>query len=158
MRWQRVPPTERYGRRHTSTITVAVLPEPSYNEFQIQDKDLDWKFCRGSGKGGQNRNKLDTAVQLTYLPTKLMVRIESERSQHQNKELALMLLRSRLKTQKDSSIKQVLDNQRKEQVGSGMRGDKIRTISTQNNLVVNHLNEKKMSVDRYMKGFIEEIQ
>lgn len=157
-RIQRIPPTEHNGRRHTSTITVAVLPEPNYNEFKILEKDLDWKFCRGSGKGGQNRNKLDTAVQLTYLPTRLMVRIESERSQHQNKELALSLLKAKLKSQKDNKTKQKIDNQRQLQIGSGMRGDKIRTISYQNNIVTNHLNEKKMPVDRYIKGFIEEVQ
>jgi len=91
-RWQRIPPTERRGRYHTSTVTVAVLSEPTERELHIDQRDLEWKTCRGSGAGGQHRNKTDSAVQLRYKPSGLSVRVESERSQTKNKVSALALL------------------------------------------------------------------
>src|SRR5262245_48467305 len=95
-RWQRVPPNERRGRVHTSTVTVAVLPEPAAAELRIAPGDLDWSFCRGSGSGGQHRNKTESTAVVTHVPTGLTVRCESERSQHQNRATALALLRARL--------------------------------------------------------------
>src|SRR5579885_2588838 len=88
-RFQRIPPNEKRGRVHTSTVTVAVLPELTDTQVPINDKDLEWSYCRGSGKGGQHRNVTDSAVQLHHKPTGIRVRCESERSQPQNRRTAL---------------------------------------------------------------------
>src|SRR5262245_27706860 len=87
-RWQRIPPTERHGRVHTSTVTVAVLPEPAPQEVTLNDKDLEFGTTRGSGPGGQNRNKVETVVVLKHKPSGIVVRCETERSQQRNRELA----------------------------------------------------------------------
>ena len=95
-RWQRVPPNDKRGRVHTSTITVAVLPEPTAAELRLAPGDVQRVTCRGSGAGGQHRNVTESCVVVTHRPTGLTVRCESERSQHQNEETALALLRARL--------------------------------------------------------------
>lgn len=151
-RWQRIPPTEKRGRVHTSTITVAVLPEPLETEVNLPEKDLEWTYCRGSGKGGQHRNVTDSAVQLTHKPSKLMVRCESERSQIQNKRTALALLRARLWEIRDTQINGDRSQSRKDQVGSGMRGDKRRTIRTQDCMVKDHITGKHWNYDQYVNG------
>jgi len=157
MRWQRVPPTERKGRVHTSTVTVAVLREPTPAEVLINPSDLDYKTCRGSGAGGQHRNTTDSAVQLTHKPTGIMVRVESERSQHQNKETALSLLRARLLEQQQMSLAQKHNGKRRNQVGSGMRGDKRRTCQVQNGQVTDHVTGKKLSLDKYLRGCVDDL-
>jgi len=91
-RWQRVPPNERSGRVHTSTVTVAVLPVPTPQEFKLNESDLEILACRGSGPGGQNRNKTSTAIQMRHKPSGLVVRSEGERSQFQNKQLAFEIM------------------------------------------------------------------
>lgn len=154
-RWQRVSPTEKRGRVHTSTITVAVLEEVSIQEVYIDPNDIEWKATRGSGAGGQHRNMTDSAVQLTHLPTKIRVRCESERSQHQNKEIAMQILRAKLKQQQENSIVSAHNQERKEKVGSGQRGDKIRTIRLQDDVVINHLNDRKISAKLYVKGQLD---
>jgi len=154
-RYQRIPPTERKGRVHTSTVTVAVLPVPEEHECRLDEKDLDWKTCRGSGAGGQHRNVTDSAVQLTHKPTGLMVRCESERSQFQNRATALALLRARLGEQQ-AGAKQASRNQdRKDQVGTGQRGDKRRTVALQRDQVHDHITDKRMSVKQYLRGELE---
>ena len=95
-RWQRVPPNEKRGRVHTSTVTVAVLDEPSEHELRIAPEDLDESFTRGTGPGGQHRNKRETAVVLRHVPTGITVRVDGGRSRHLNRQSALGLLRSRL--------------------------------------------------------------
>jgi peptide chain release factor 1 len=117
-RWQRVPPNERKGRVHTSTVTVAVLREPTPTEMVIRDADLEWATCRGSGAGGQHRNKTETAVVVKHLPSGLAVRCEAERSQLQNKATALGLLRARLLATKDDAATAAHNANRREQVGS----------------------------------------
>lgn len=151
-RWQRIPPTERRDRVHTSTITVAVLSEPSETELVIRDDDLEFKTCRGSGAGGQHRNMTDSAVQVKHLPTGLMVRCESERSQHQNKATALSLLRARLWESKNSGEVAARANDRKQQVGSGMRGDKRRTIRQQDGQVKDHVTDRTWRYEDYVRG------
>src|SRR4051812_41900501 len=91
-RWQRIPPNEKRGRVHTSTITVAVLPEPAAAEVTLSEKELSWSTCRGTGSGGQKRNKTESTVVLKHLPTGMQVRCETTRSQQKNRELALALL------------------------------------------------------------------
>lgn len=154
-RFQRVSPTERKGRVHTSTITVAVLPEVSEIELKINPEDLEFKATRGSGAGGQHRNVTDSAVIVTHLPSNIKVRCESERSQHQNKEIALDILRAKLQSIATEKATTSYNSERKTQVGSGQRGDKVRTIRLQDDLVVDHQTDKKMSAKLYMKGHID---
>lgn len=155
-RWQRIPPTEKRGRRHTSTITVAVLPEPTQVELKLDERDLEWHFTRGSGAGGQHKNKTDTAVQLTHKPTGLIVRADS-RSQSNNKELALLTMKARLLERQRKSAGAARVQMRKTQVGSGMRGDKVRTICMHKGLVHDHATNKKTTYRKYEKGDFDEF-
>ncbi|MFO0761729.1 MAG: peptide chain release factor-like protein [Byssovorax sp.] len=151
-RWQRIPPTEKRGRVQTSTITVAVLPEPTAAEVRIDPRELKIAFCRGSGAGGQKRNKTETAVQVTHLPTGLMVRCETERSQHQNKATALAVLGARLLDKARSVKESSLSAERKQQVGSGMRGDKRRTVRCQEGQVHDHVTGRVIALAAYERG------
>jgi peptide chain release factor 1 len=152
---QRVPPTEKRGRVHTSTVTIAVLPVPEHKNLDIDTRDLEWKTCRGSGAGGQHRNTTDSAVQLTHKPTGLMVRCESERSQHQNKAMALDVLRSRLAQHQEDRTQAKRNQKRRQQVGTGMRGDKRRTIALQRDQVVDHRTGRRMSAKKYLRGEVD---
>lgn len=151
-RWQRIPPTEKRGRVHTSTVTVAVMKEPQNSELKIEDRDLQITTCRGSGAGGQHRNKTDSAVQIKHIPTGLIVRCETERSQMQNRETALQILRARLLEKKISGENSKTEKERKNQVGSGMRGDKRRTIRQQDGQVNDHVTGKAWRYEDYIKG------
>ena len=151
-RFQRIPPTEKRGRVHTSTITVAVLPEPTEVELRLNPTDLDWQTCRGSGAGGQHRNVTASAVQLTYRPTGLMVRCESERSQAQNRRTALALLRAKLWAAQQAATTAARASDRRQQVGSGMRGDKRRTIRVQDGQVHDHVTGQRWRYQDYVRG------
>jgi peptide chain release factor 1 len=151
-RWQRVPPGERRGRVHTSTITVAVLPEPSAAELRLAPGDLEMVTCRGSGAGGQHRNVTESCVIITHRPTGLAVRCESERSQHQNRATALALLRARLFAAEVERRSSARDGDRRRQVGSGMRGDKRRTIRCQDGVVVDHPTGRTWTLRAYQRG------
>lgn len=151
-RWQRVPPTEKRSRVHTSTITVAVMKEPEKSDFKIEEKDLQVTTCRGSGAGGQHRNKTDSAVQIKHVPTGLIVRCETERSQMQNKETAMSVLRARLIEKSEEQNNATVAFERKNQVGSGMRGDKRRTIRQQDGQVNDHFTGKSWRYEDYVKG------
>lgn len=157
-RWQRVPKTEKRGRRQTSTVTVAVLREPTEVEVRLDPKDLDIRTCRGSGAGGQHRNRTESAVQVTHTPTGIQVRCESERSQHQNKETALGVLRARLLEAKQHSSARARDNKRRNQVGSGMRGDKIRTVAVHRDQVTDHQTGKQIAVKDYLRGNLDGLK
>jgi len=147
-RWQHAPT----GKVHTSTITVAVLEEPTQQELVIHQKDLHIATCRGAGNGGQHRNKTDSAVIVTHIPTKTVVRCENERSQHQNKELAIKTLRARLWQSIQEKTALAVSQIRNNQIGSGQRGDKRRTIQAQNNVVKDHLTGRKWRYEDYIKG------
>ncbi len=151
-RWQRVPPNERRGRVHTSTVTVAVLPEPDDVALALDVGDLRWKRSRGSGPGGQHRNKTESAIDLTHAPTGTVVHCESERSQHRNKELALARLHATLldRLRRDRDRARAAD--RRAQVGSGMRGDKRRTIREQDDAVVDHVTGRTWRFRDYVRG------
>jgi peptide chain release factor 1 len=151
-RWQRVPPNEKRGRVHTSTITVAVLPEPTLVELRLAPRDVERVTCRGSGPGGQNRNKTETCVVLKHRPTGLTVRCESERSQLQNEETALALLRTRLLAAETERRTAARDRDRRQQMGSGMRGDKRRTIRCQDGTVVDHPTGRTWNLRVYERG------
>jgi len=156
-RWQRVPPTEKHGRVQTSTITVAVLEEVPGVKVDIPDRDVVVTTARGSGKGGQHRNVTDSAVQIKHLPTGIIVRCESERSQHQNKEQAMSVLRQKIHRLEASKATAGENDRRREQVGTGMRGDKVRTIRVRDDMVVNHANGRRMPFGRYQRGFIGDL-
>jgi peptide chain release factor 1 len=153
-RWQRIPPTEKRGRIHTSTVTVAVLPVPSSEEFTLAPDDLLIATTRGSGPGGQNRNKVETEVVVTHKPTGLQVRCGSERSQYQNRQLALARLSAKLAQQQRQQERERSDCSRRQQVRSGQRGDKIRTVRTQANQVKCERTGNTLSYTLYSKGYI----
>lgn len=157
-RWQRVPPTEKRGRVQTSTITVAVLRETPGVKVDIADGDVEVTTARGSGRGGQHRNVTDSAVQIKHVPTGIIVRCESERSQHRNMEQAMGVLRQRLHHLKATSEAAGRNDKRRRQVGSGMRGDKVRTIRVRDGRVVNHLNGRRTTYKRYSQGHIEDLR
>lgn len=157
-RWQRVPPNERRGRVHTSTITVAILPVPTEQEMRIPPGDLDITTARGSGPGGQARNKTESCVIAVHKPTGLTVRCDSERSQKQNRASALDILRAKLLEMRRSGQQAATAADRKRQVGTGQRGDKIRTIRTQDGVVTDHRLNRKIRFCDYEKGMLEEFQ
>ena len=156
-RCQRIPPNERKGRVHTSTVTVAVLPEVAEKDFRFDPRDLEWTTMRGSGAGGQHRNVTDSAVRVVHKPTGMTVRCESERSQAQNKETALALLRARLAEQERSSAARDRDASRRSQVGSGMRGDKIRTYRWQDDSVVDERTGRRASLKQVLRGDLDAL-
>jgi peptide chain release factor 1 len=137
-RWQRVPPTERRGRVHTSTVTVAVLREPAAAELELDEGDLTWSTCRAGKSGGQHMQKTDSAVQVIHRPTGLMVRCESERSQHTNRQRALAVLRARLSAAAGEAAHEARNGARRSMIGCGSRGDKRRTIRVRDGTVTDH--------------------
>lgn len=151
-RWQRNPPNDKRGRVHTSTITVAVLPEPREHEVRLREDELTVETMRGSGAGGQHRNVTDSAVRITHRPTGIVVRCESERSQTQNKETALAVLRARIAEAARSGAAGERAENRRRQVGSGMRGDKRRTIRVQDDSVTDHVDGRTWRFKAYARG------
>src|SRR5579884_1611843 len=137
-RVQRVPATEAQGRVHTSTVTVAVLPEAQEVDIEIRPEDLEINVCRASGKGGQGVNTTDSAVQIQHKPSGLIVRCADERSQQKNKASAMSVLRSRLLERKVAEENAKYAAQRKEQVGTGERNERIRTYNFSQNRVTDH--------------------
>lgn len=131
---------------------MAVVDPLQAATVQLSEKDLTITVCRGSGAGGQNRNKRDTAVQVRHSPSGLSVRCESNRTQGQNKEAAILLLQMRLLQAKELAETARRSADKKNQVGCGARGDKRRTIREQHNEVVDHLTGKRWSFEKYVRG------
>lgn len=157
-RWQREPPNEKRGRVHTSTVTVAVLPEATEQQVKLDPRDVEIKTCRGSGAGGQHRNKTESAIQATHKPSGITVRVENERSQHQNRDEALRLLRTRLFQRQQESASSARNDDRRQQVGSGMRGDKIRTIAVQRDQVTDHRTGRQITVKKFLRGDLDGLR
>jgi peptide chain release factor 1 len=136
-RVQRVPTTEKRGRIHTSTATIAVLPEVKEADVQVSPGDLDWQFTTGGGHGGQNVNKVSTAVRLTHRPTGIVVQAREERFQEQNRQIALSLLRSKLfEKQEEEKLKTIAGY--RSVIGRGMRSEKIRTYNFPQDRITDH--------------------
>ena len=136
-RVQRVPSTERSGRIHTSTATVAVLPEIPETQVVIRPEDITWDFFRSGGKGGQNVNKVSSAARITHKPTGIVVSAQTERDQYQNRQVALSMLRAKLWEAEEIKKALVLSDSRNI-IGRGMRAEKIRTYNFPQNRVTDH--------------------
>lgn len=157
-RVQRVPSTESSGRIHTSTATVAVLPLSSDTKLKINPKDLKIAFFRATGHGGQNVNKVETAVRITHLPTATVAVCQDERSQYQNREKALTILSSRLYEMMRQQKKIEVDQLRHHQVGTAERSEKIRTYNYPQNRVTDHrLRKSWHNIDRILDGTLDPI-
>ncbi len=157
-RVQRVPETESQGRIHTSAATVAVLPEADAVEIEILPSDLIFESCKSSGAGGQHINKTESAVRLTHKPTGIVIECQQERSQFQNKDKALAMLRAKLYDIKRTEQENAIAGARRSQVGSGDRSEKIRTYNYPQNRVTDHrIGLTLHSLDTYLNGNIGEM-
>lgn len=155
-RVQRVPATETQGRIHTSTATVAVLPEAEEVDIQIKQDDLRIEVCRSGGPGGQGVNTTDSAVQIMHLPTGLIVRCQDGRSQIKNREKAMTVLRSRLLKKKQDDEAAKYAEHRKSQIGGGERSDKIRTYNFPQNRITDHrINYSAFDLPGFLDGGID---
>ena len=157
-RVQRVPATENQGRIHTSTVTVAVLPEAEEVDVQVDEGDLRIDVYRASGAGGQHVNKTDSAVRITHLPSGIVVAMQEERSQHKNRAKAMKILRARLYEQQRASLAATRAADRKSQVGTGDRSERIRTYNFPQGRVSDHrINLTLYKIDRVMAGELDEF-
>ncbi|MCI5796460.1 MAG: peptide chain release factor 1 [Ruminococcus sp.] len=157
-RVQRVPETESQGRVHTSTVTVAVLPEAEEVEFTLDPADLQIDVFRSSGAGGQKVNKTSSAIRVTYLPTGMVVECQDERSQYKNKDKALKVLRSRLLDEKKAKQNAEIAGERRSQVGTGDRSERIRTYNFPQGRVSDHrIGLTLYKIESIMNGDLDEI-
>jgi peptide chain release factor 1 len=157
-RVQRVPETESQGRIHTSTVTVAVLPEAVDVEIEINEKDLKIDTYRSSGAGGQHVNKTESAIRITHLPTGMVVSCQTQRSQIQNREYALQMLKSKLYDMYQTAADKEYASARKTQVGTGDRSERIRTYNFPQGRVTDHrINFTIYSIDTFINGDIDQM-
>mgnify|MGYP001618363532 CR=1 FL=1 len=157
-RVQRIPDTEKMGRIHTSTASVAVLPQAREVDLEIKPQDLKIEFFRSSGPGGQNVNKVETAVRIYHLPTGLIVTSQDSRSQQANRERAMTLLRSKLLDAKIQAEANKIAKERRQQIGTGDRSEKIRTYNFPQDRVTDHrIKESWHNLESIMAGNIEPI-
>jgi len=156
-RVQRVPQTERYGRIHTSTASVVVLPKIDEQEILIRPDELEWAFFLSGGAGGQNVNKVSTAVRVTHKPSGIITSSQQERSQVQNRELALDLLRAKL-WEREQARTQADLTQARSAIGTGDRSEKIRTYNYPQNRVTDHrINKKWQNLEKIVAGDLDQV-
>ncbi len=157
-RVQRVPATEKQGRIHTSTAAVAVLPIYKKTNVEVKDSDLEISFYRAGGKGGQNVNKVETAVRIVHKPSGIVVKCSAERSQQRNREKAMQMLYSRLQQMHDEEIAKKAAKERSAQIGTMDRSEKIRTYNFPQDRITDHRIKKSWSnIDKIMQGNLDEI-
>ena len=157
-RVQRIPKTEKSGRVHTSTASVAILPVVEPQEIQINQGDLEVSFFRSSGPGGQNVNKVETAVRLVHKPTGIIVSSQAGRSQHANREQAMGILRAKLYEQKQIEEQLKTGASRKEQIGTADRSEKIRTYNFPDDRITDHrIGKKWHNIEKILDGNLEPI-
>lgn len=157
-RVQRVPETESQGRIHTSTVTVAVLPEAEEVDLQINPTDLQIDTFRSSGAGGQHINKTESAIRITHIPTSTVVECQDERSQHKNKDKAMKILRSRILEAERRKQSDAIAGERKSQVGTGDRSERIRTYNFPQGRVSDHrIGLTLYKIEAIMNGDIDEL-
>lgn len=157
-RVQRIPSTEKNGRIHTSTITVAVMPEAEITEVNISPSDIRIDTFRSSGPGGQSVNKTDSAIRITHIPTGIIVSCQDQKSQHKNKDKAMKVLSARLLAFEEEKKRKEREDLRSSQVGTGERSEKIRTYNFPQNRVTDHRLKKSWhNLDKIMEGEISEI-
>ena len=157
-RVQRVPETESQGRIHTSTVTVAVLPEAEDVELEINDKDLKIDVFRSSGAGGQHINKTSSAIRITHLPTGMVVECQDERSQYKNKDKAMKVLRSRLLEREQAAHDDKIASERRSQVGTGDRSERIRTYNFPESRISDHrIGLTIYRLESFLNGDLDEV-
>lgn len=157
-RVQRVPETESQGRVHTSTATVAVLPEPEDVEVHIEDKDLIIETCRSSGAGGQHINKTESCIRMVHIPTGIVVNCQDERSQTKNREKAMKVMKSRVFDYYNTKYQSEYSENRRSQVGTGDRSERIRTYNFPQGRVTDHrINKTMYSLEEFIMGDIGEM-
>jgi len=157
-RVQRVPKTESAGRIHTSTATVAVLPEVEQTQIEINPKDLEFEAFRSGGHGGQNVNKVSTAVRIKHIPTGIVVKSQTERSQAQNREIAMGILRSKIYAQEEEKKQSQITGERAAQLGTGDRSEKIRTYNFPQDRVTDHRIGKSWgNLEEILNGKLDKI-
>lgn len=157
-RVQRIPKTERAGRIHTSTASVAALPQIEAKEIQINPADLEISFFRSSGPGGQNVNKVETAVRILHKPTNLVVASQAGRSQHANREAAMNILRAKLYEKQQIEEQMKMGGIRKQMIGAAERAEKIRTYNFPDDRLTDHrINKKWRNIEKILDGDLDQI-